>query len=99
MDQIEKIIRRRAQMDVRLDVGANQLWGEEEIVNCTQEIQIKLEETFDILGSGANLGGEITHHLVTTEDIHTWQEEYRIEKMLYILAMSDKRSEDMLRNW
>ena len=97
MDQVERIIRRRAQMDVRLDIKAGELWGEEEIAYGAPEIQKKLEETFKIIGSerGAKLGGEITHHLVASEDILIWQEEYRIEKMLYILSRGDERVSDM----
>lgn len=80
-------------MDIRLDVQSGELWGEEEIVGCEEEIRQKLRETFKILGDarGANLGSHIENMEPTVEDVKLWQETYRIEKMLHILAGQDRR--------
>ena len=84
-------------MDVRLDIKAGELWGEEEIAYGAPEIQKKLEETFKIIGSerGAKLGKELENRIISIVDISIWQEEYRIEKMFYILSRGDERVRDM----
>jgi len=92
--EIEEIIKRRAKMDIELDINCGELWGEDEIVNCIGEITQKLRETFDILGNyrGANLDTQIQYREPTSEDIGLWQEMYRIEKMFHILAVQDSRN-------
>lgn len=95
MTTIEEIVKRRAQMDIRLDIQCGELWGEEEIVNCRKEIQKKLSDTFAIFNR-VNAGISIANpDEVAQMKIELWQQTYRTEKIFHVLSGKDERMEDI----
>ena len=104
---IEDIVKRRAIMDCQLDVRSLkhfELWGEEEIKNCVDEILEKIKTTltlFEKMSDDKTLKIQINKVLeefkeeknIVLHYVKIWQEQYRLEKMFYILSKEDRRNE------
>ena len=106
MEKINEIIRRRAKMDCKLDtqdLKHFELWGEEEIKNCIDEIIEKIKSTlklFSKMSEDEIIKKEIQKIVYGENElldlVKIWQEQYRIEKMFYILANNDRRNENKI---
>ena len=104
---IDKLIERRAVMDVHLDIQSDQLWGEEEIVNCIDEIKHKIRDTLymisHVVTDDVNLEVAIKQLYKSGAEayykkyVSLWQQSYRVEKMFYSMATSDHRYEQITR--
>ena len=105
--EVEEIIRRRAKMDCKLDTQNFKLWGDEEIVGCVDEIAEKIKSTLKLfckMSADRELKKEmeqaiedIVFHKNVERFVSVWQEQYRLEKMFYILAKNDRRNKDPIK--
>lgn len=101
--KIEEIVKRRAKMDFKMDIQSGELWGEDEIVNCIDEITEKIKQTlktFLKMTNNDELKFQIENALYGNDEktlylIEVWQEQYRLEKMIYILERNDSRNKEV----
>ena len=88
-------------MDCKLDIQSRELWGEDEIAGCITEIEEKIKFTLKMflkITNDENLQFQMKNALYGDDEkmlylIKIWQEQYRVEKMFYILSKEDRRNE------
>lgn len=89
--EVSELVKRRATMDVKLDIRNSTLWGEEEIDNDFEEIAKKIKVTIEFL---TQRNTDYPAHVINADPynyIGIWQKTYRTEKRFYIMATHDKR--------
>ncbi len=103
---VDKIIERRAVMDVRLDIQTDQLWGDDEIEGDVDEIKQKIRETIELVAS--IITNDVDLEVVAKQlresngdsyykrYVPLWQTSYRKEKAFFMMAAWDKRFDKIL---